>query len=169
MSQHTQQYYTLKLVQVHHPPFNSLVPNLIFSSFFLLVGFLFPTLNVARKCPCLQSAVISAPNTKYCLVNTSTRGWVEPDRQISWHRQISSSTVQISWGGQQGGQDTLARRSMSSGGTSTSSPSATWLIMRQIWSFVGAATRTHRHLLRTGSITCKASRSGPPPCSVQKL
>jgi len=28
------------------------------------------------------------------------------------------------------------------------------VIMRQICSLVGAATRTQRHLLRTGSITC---------------
>ena len=48
---------------------------------------------------------------------------------------------------------TLERRYLSSSGTSIFSSSATWVIMWQIWSWVGAATRMHRHLLRTGSIT----------------
>ena len=48
---------------------------------------------------------------------------------------------------------TCESRETSSSGMSTSSCSATCLIMRLISSWLGAATLIHKHLLRTGSMT----------------
>ena len=56
----------------------------------------------------------------------------------------------------QGKKVTLANLNLSSSGTSISSSAPTCVIMSQISSCVGAAMRIHKHLLRTGSITCES-------------